>query len=76
MGQRKTLPARLVFKQAYRAARLQHRFLIEIDAVIDRYREIEPSAVPWNKIYNAVEGLYLQAVPADIRKAVLHAVRG
>jgi hypothetical protein len=75
MNQRKT-PTRMAFQHAYRAARLQHRFLIEIDAVIDRYREIAPASVPWDKIYTAVEGIYFEELPPDMRKAVLHAVRG
>lgn len=44
--------------------------------MIDRYREIAPAAVPWEKIYLAVEGLYLEGLPPAIRKAVLQAVRG
>lgn len=76
MKQPRTAPAKMAFQHAYRAARLQHRFLIEIDAVIDRYREIEPAAVPWDKIYTTVESLYLEQLPPDLKKAVRRAVLG
>lgn len=66
--------AQRAFKAVYRAARLQSQFLLEVDAVIDRYRENIPSVVPWDDIHSTIGDLYLADVPPRMKEAALYAI--
>ena len=69
-----SISARGRFKEAYRAIRIQHRFLIELDELIDRYSARHCDVVPWDKFYTIINDLYLQNVTPTIRSAVFYAL--
>jgi hypothetical protein len=65
--------ARRRFKQAYRALRIQGRFLTELDELIDRYRTLSLTDVPWDKIYTSTCDLYWHKVTPLAQQAAFYA---
>ena len=74
MRRERALLPRDEFRETYRTVRVRDSFLVELDDLVDRYRLICPTSVPWDSIYEAANELYFQHLKPAIRNAAFYAL--